>query len=68
MYKEYEIKTKMEQEQWGGGVIDFWWGNLFFKVGEWGGDEQIFSWRTGTPPIPPVKKTLMDGFNCFMVT
>ena len=56
--KEYEIKTKMEQEQWlvGGNknmVGGVYWGGNFSR---WG-DEQILG-GGGNLPIPPVGKTL----------
>ena len=54
--KEYEIKTKMVQEQWLQLKMTF----LFFIGLNWllkGVNEQIFGWL-GESPIPPVGKTL----------
>ena len=74
MSKEYEIKTKMEQEQLLQlkmlFLLGYWvitW-KLLFRAGGMtfggegggggGGNEQFFSWCGGIFPHPPVRKTL----------
>ena len=55
--KEYDIKTKMVQEEWlqlKMTFLIFCWVELTFG----GGDKQIFGWWGGLPPSPPVGKTL----------
>ena len=58
------------------GGIDFWWWrrneNLVVVVGGggvyWGGgNEQIFLEQGETPPIPPVEKTLIYIYICFVM-
>ena len=62
--KEYEIKTKMVQEQWlqlKMTFLFFYWVELTFggreKFGGEGVNEQIFGWWVDSP-ISPVGKTL----------
>ena len=58
----YKFKNCYLVKRGGGGRTDFWWGDLFFKVGE---GSKFLAGGGELPPIPSVRETMMDGFNFF---